>query len=62
MLGELETQLAWIYCTGIETSYDHYTAEKEFKIISSIARVHIDKPVLEFGDYLQKKRFYVILL
>ena len=46
---------------------DHYKAdmkpilaEKELKITSSVPIIHIDKPDLEFCDYLQKKRFYVI--
>ena len=55
MLGKLEIQLARIYRTGIRINFsrcDAVFAEKEFKIISSIPTVHIDKPVLNFCQYL----------
>ena len=31
-----------------------FLAEKELKITSSVPMIHIDKPVLEFCDYLHK--------
>ena len=54
MLVVLKIQLAWIYCTGIETTLaimkplGSRFAEKEFKIILDIPTIDIDKPVLEF--------------